>query len=96
MVPRSEKGYWVARLPDGEPAKHSLARVIEIDHDEAEESYYEDVADPTYVVLERQKRRYRAMFRRRLCHLAGGRVRLNTLVTPRLVQARPQGPAAQQ
>jgi hypothetical protein len=56
--------------PNGEPAKDSLARLIEIDHDEAEESYSEVVADPTYVTLERQQRRYRAMFRRRLRHLA--------------------------
>jgi hypothetical protein len=42
--------------------------IVEDDHDEAETEYYESAADPTYVAIERSRRRYRAMFRRRLRH----------------------------
>lgn len=70
-VTDSDKMPWVEQLPRGKPAKDSLARLIEVAHDEAEVSYYEAVADPTYVAVERQRRRYREMFRRRLRHLRG-------------------------
>jgi len=40
---KSEKTLWVERLPKGKPAKDSLARLIEMDQDEAEESHCEAV-----------------------------------------------------
>ena len=45
--------------------------LIEMDHDEAETEYYEGAADPTFVQIEREQRRYRGMFRRRLRHRSG-------------------------
>jgi hypothetical protein len=65
----SAKAPWVNRLPQGEPLKDEVARLIEVDHDEAEVSLYEDLADPLFVSIERDQRRYRGMFRRRLRHL---------------------------
>lgn len=65
----SPKVGWVAGLPVGEPAKASLGRVVDVDHDAAEEAYYETVADPQFVQIEREQRRYREMFRRRLRHM---------------------------
>ena len=62
----SPKARWVERLPAWPPAKDSLAHLVEEDHDEAETSYYEAAADPTFVYLEREQRRYRGAFRRRL------------------------------
>jgi hypothetical protein len=40
--------------------------LVDEDHDEAETSYYEAFADPTYVAVETAKRQYRGMIRRRL------------------------------
>lgn len=65
----SPKAPWVDRLPQGPPDKDVLGRLVEHDHDEAETEYYEDAADPLYVHLETQRRRYRGAFRRRLRHL---------------------------
>jgi hypothetical protein len=69
----SDKEPWVKNLPQGEPRKDGLARLVDEDHDEAETSYYEAAADPTFVAVERAQRRYRGMFRRRLRHLRGKR-----------------------
>ena len=66
MVERSPKELWVQGLPAGEPLKVGLGRLVDADHDEAEIAYYEAAADPTVVLLERQRRRYRGMFGRRL------------------------------
>ena len=68
----SPKSVWVNGLPVGEPAKASLGRLVDVDHDAAEESYYESAADPLFVQIEREQRRYREMFRRRLRHLKAG------------------------
>jgi hypothetical protein len=48
--------------------REDLARLVEEDHDEAETEYYEAAADPTFVTIERDQRRFRAMFRRRVRH----------------------------
>jgi hypothetical protein len=56
--------------------REDLARLVEEDHDEAETEYYEAAADPTFVTIERDQRRFRAMFRRRVRHRdADGRAR---------------------
>jgi len=71
----SEKEPWVERLPEGEPLKDGLARLVDQDHDAAEVAYYEAAADPIFVAVERDQRRYRGMFRRRMRHLRGRRQR---------------------
>ena len=65
----SPKAPWVDRLPQGPPDKEALARLVEHDQDEAETEYYEEAADPRYVHLEAQQRRYRGAFQRRLRRL---------------------------
>ena len=68
VVEPSAKAIWVQGLLVGDPLKDELGRLVEADHDEAELAYYEAAADPTLVRLERERRRYRGMFRRRLRH----------------------------
>lgn len=62
---------WVSRLPQGPADKDSLARVVDSDggRDEAENTYYEHAADPQYVQEERDQRRYRGSYFRRLRRL---------------------------
>jgi hypothetical protein len=62
---------WVVGLPKGPPAKVDLARVVDAENgsDPAENSYYEAVADPSYVRLETARRRFRGQFLRRLRRL---------------------------
>jgi hypothetical protein len=62
----SPKAVWAERLPHGESMKQSPGRLIETDDDPAEVEYYEAAADPTFVQLERDQRRFRAMLHRRL------------------------------
>lgn len=62
-----------SRLPTGPPSWEDLARLVEADHDEAETEYYEAAADPTFVTIERDQRRFRAMFRRRVRHREANR-----------------------
>ena len=59
---------WVARLPSGPPDKDALARIVDADggRDEAENSYYEVAADPSFVRLETARRRFRGQYLRRL------------------------------
>jgi len=63
---------WVLGLPDGPPEKDSLARIVDAagGRDEAENFYYEACADPDYVREEREQRRYRGQYLRRLRRLA--------------------------
>jgi hypothetical protein len=68
VTAESDKAAWVERLPRGEALKDGLARLVEEDGDAAETEYYEAAADPTFVATEREQRRYRGMFRRRLRH----------------------------
>lgn len=62
----SPKSDWVSKLPYGESLKDSLARLVDADDDEAERELYEAVADPEFVALERDQRRYRGAFTRRM------------------------------
>ena len=73
VVEQSDKAAWVSRLPNGPPMREDLARLVEEDHDEAETEYYESAADPTFVAIERDQRRFRAMFRRRVRHREANR-----------------------
>jgi hypothetical protein len=63
---------WIAKLPAGPPAKDSLARVVDADggRDDAESSYYEAAADPSFVAVEAARRRFRGQYLRRLRRLA--------------------------
>ena len=63
---------WVEALPDGQPDRVALARVVDADggRDEAENSYYEAAADPAYVRLETEQRRFRGQYLRRLRRIA--------------------------
>ena len=63
---------WVVRLPDGPPDKVVLARIVDADggRDDAENSYYEEAADPAYTRLETARRRYRGQYLRRLRRIA--------------------------
>lgn len=73
VVEHSDKAAWVSRLPNGPPMREDLARLVEEDHDEAETEYYEAAADPTFVTIERDQRRFRAMLRRRIRHREANR-----------------------
>ena len=66
VEPESPKRTWVERLPRGEPMKDGLARLVDEDHDESETELYEYVADPQFLVVEREQRHYRGAFRRRM------------------------------
>jgi hypothetical protein len=67
-MPHTEKELWSRSFPVGAPDKEALGKIVEEDHDPAETDYYEAVADPTYVLIERTQRRFRGMLRRRLRH----------------------------
>ena len=62
---------WVARLSAGPPTKDVLARLVDTDgsRDDAENSYYEAAADPSYVAVETARRRFRGQYLRRLRRL---------------------------
>jgi hypothetical protein len=60
------KADWVSRLPK-DSMKESMRALADSD-DEAERSYYESAADPTADANDRSRRRFRAMYRRRIRH----------------------------
>lgn len=64
----SPKLSWVTPLPSGPPDKQALARRVELGDDEFETDLYEGFADPVYVQIERDRRRYRGQFLRRIRH----------------------------
>jgi hypothetical protein len=68
----ADKLDWVRSLPAGPPAKDGLARIVDADgsHDDAENSYYETAAHPTFVQIEAARRRFRGQYLRRLKRLA--------------------------
>lgn len=70
--PASPKSVWAGMLSDGPPWKKALAALVESDgaRDPAEVEYYEAAADPQFVLIEAQQRRFRSQLRRRLRHLA--------------------------
>jgi hypothetical protein len=63
-APKSE---WIIGLPDGQPDKVALARIVDEDggRDDAENSYYEEAADPDFVRMETAQRRFRGQYLRR-------------------------------
>jgi len=69
--PEQPKAWWAFRLPK-DSMKESM-RPLADSTDEAEMAYYEWAADPTADANDRAKRRFRAMYRRRLRHLASRR-----------------------
>ena len=68
----ADKLDWVRSLPAGPPAGDGLARIVDADggHDDAENSYYETAAHPTFVQIEAARRRFRGQYLRRLKRLA--------------------------
>ena len=72
VEPDSPKLNWVEGLPRGESMKSQLARLVdERGDDDAEREYYETAADPLAARSEREQRRYRGAFMRRVRRLAG-------------------------
>jgi hypothetical protein len=67
-VEETSKLGWVMDLPAGTPDREVLAELVEADHDEFETQLYEAFADPEFVAIDREKRRYRGQFMRRLRH----------------------------
>jgi hypothetical protein len=65
------KAEWVVNLPSGPPERDALARLVDADdgRDDAENSYYEAVADPDFVRVETAQRRFRGQYLRRLRRL---------------------------
>jgi hypothetical protein len=63
---------WIVNFPDDQPDKVSLARIVDEDggRDDAENSYYEAVADPEFVRMETTQRRFRGQYLRRLRRIA--------------------------
>lgn len=59
---------WVGSLPSAPPARDGLARIVDADggRDDAENSYYEAAADPSFVQMEAARRRFRGQYLRRL------------------------------
>jgi hypothetical protein len=68
------KAGWVDSFPAGPPDKDGLARVVDADggRDDAENSYYEEAADPSFVRIETARRRFRGQYLRHLRRLANG------------------------
>lgn len=66
------KAEWVINLPSGPPERNAFARLVDADdgRDDAENSYYEAVADPDFVRGEDTRRWFRGQYLRRLRHLA--------------------------
>jgi len=65
------KAGWVSSFPAGPLGKDGLARIVDADggRDDAENSYYEESADPGFVRLEQARRRFRGQCLRRLRRL---------------------------
>jgi hypothetical protein len=53
------------------PDKEGLARLVDADggRDDAENSYYEEAADPGFIRMEKARRRFRGQYLRRLKRL---------------------------
>jgi hypothetical protein len=66
------KAGWVRGFPAGPPDKDGLARIVDADggRDDAENRYYEEAADPSFVDAERARRRFRGQYLRHLKRLA--------------------------
>lgn len=70
MQDKTPKAAWVAGLPS-RGDKVDLGRLVDADggHDEAENGYYEAAADPTFVQQQREQRRFRGAYLRRMRRL---------------------------
>lgn len=70
--PDAPKAAWIQDFPAGLPGKEGLARIVDADggRDDAENSYYEETADPGFVHVETAQRRFRGQYLRRLRRLA--------------------------
>ena len=70
--PDAPKVTWIQGFPAGPPDKDGLARIVDADggRDDAENSYYEEAADPGFVHVEIAQRRFRGQYLRRLRRLA--------------------------
>jgi hypothetical protein len=66
--PDAPKADWVLGFPAGAPDKEGLARIVDADggRDDAENSYYEEAADPTFIYMETARRRFRGRYLRRI------------------------------
>jgi hypothetical protein len=66
------KAGWIGCFPAGPPGKAGLASIVDADRgrDEAENSYYEEAADPGFTWIETAQRRFRGQYLRRLRRLA--------------------------
>jgi hypothetical protein len=66
------KAGWASSFPAGPPDKDGLARIVDADggRDDAENSYYEEAADPGFIRLEKAQRRFRGQYFRRLRRLS--------------------------
>ena len=60
------KASWIGSFPAGPSVKDALARIADEDGglDDAESSYYEAAADPSVVLLEQARRRFRGQYLR--------------------------------
>jgi hypothetical protein len=69
----AHKAGWAGSFPTGPPEKDGLARIVDADggRDDAENSYYQEAADPVFVRLERARCRFRGQYPRRLRRLDG-------------------------
>jgi hypothetical protein len=65
-VGKSSKVKWVTELPHGESDRGVLANRVDTDHDDFEVELYEHFTDPEVVARDRDQRRYRGQFMRRL------------------------------
>jgi hypothetical protein len=71
--PDAPKADWLSSFPAGPPDKEGLARIVDADggQDDAENSYYEEAADPGFIRMEKARRGFRGQYLRRLRRLAG-------------------------
>jgi hypothetical protein len=69
--PDASKAGWVLSFPASAPDKEGLARIVDADggRDDAENSYYEQAADPSFVYMETARRRFRGQYLRRIRRL---------------------------
>jgi hypothetical protein len=69
----AHKAGWASSFPAAPPDKDGLARIVDADggRDDAENSYYEEAADPGFVRMEEARRRFRGQYLRRLRRLDG-------------------------
>ena len=66
--PGAPKAGWVLGFPTSAPDKEGLARIVDADggRDDAENSYYEEAVDPSFIYMETARRRFRGQYLRRI------------------------------